>query len=697
MFNDVSQCCTLVDRPNWPGKVAECYPGNRAPLQPNHLVRLPLGSVRPGGWLREQLSLMARGLTGQLPSFGDFLTDDNGWLGGEAEGWEEQAYWFRGFYPLAVLIEDTALLAEAARWIEKILGSADDDGYFGPRLLKGRVGANGQVLTDMWPHMVMIDALILHFEASGDSRVIPLLTRFFSYCRSLPDEQFLPYIQAKTFGDWKPDVQPKRAGDMLPHIYWLYNQTGEAWLLDLALRFYRRITPPQSEYLDHHIVNFTQRFAYPAVFSTQTGESWRFEQSEYWYQQHLLTWGQPRGIFGADENIRPGYTDPRQGFETCGFGEFAKQFYYLAALTGDTRYADRIEDLLFNHFPAAQSPDLRGVHYLTACNLPQLDGDGEHAYSNDYRQLAYSAVLYRCCLHNVAMTWPWYAAHQWYASADGGLVAYLFGDNTVTARIAGGSEVTIVQQTDYPFFGTVSMTIQTANDVTFPLYLRVPAWAEGMRVDVNGEALMVQGEAGRYLRIERCWLAGDTLKIEMPMDVCVQRTPRTGAATVNRGPFSYSLKIEEEWRECVPWEWKEGGQRWVPPAGWPDLAIFPSTPWNYGLCLQEKDSIDYQLIERPMPAGQPWSPQSVPLELHVPAKRILAWTLEPHSRTIQELQQSPIRSHEAQETITLIPLGAARLRIACFPVISDEVHAQPWLPADLTERTAASPEKPMDK
>jgi len=696
MIERLTMHLSVVDVPAQQSAGSTQYLFNRAPLRHNVMTRLPLGSIAPAGWIRRQLELMASGMVGQMPHISEFLTDENGWLGGEKEGWEEQAYWFRGFYDLAYILQDEALQQTAMRWIEAILGSMQDDGYFGPPKLKDRVGDNGQVLTDFWPHMVMIDALIHHQEATGDARIVPFLSRFFAYCAALPEAQFIPVFDHAAFGDWKPDVQEIRACDMLPHIYWLYNRTGEARLLDVAIRFYRHQRPPNSEYLDSHIVNFTQRFAYPAFFATQTNEPWLLDQAEYWYRQHLASWGQqPRGIFGADEHIRPGFVDPRQGFETCGFGEFAKSFYYLAGLTGQACYADRVEDLLFNHFPAAAMPDFRGVHYLTASNLPQLDGNGKHAYANDYRQLSYSATFYRCCVHNVAMTWPWYTEHLWMAAADGGLVALMYGASTVTAQVAAGRQVQIMQETDYPFRGAVTMRLALASPTAFPLYLRVPAWCEGFAVQINGETLDVAAGPQQFLRIEREWRDGDTVEVTMPMALSVARWPRTGAATVNRGPLSYSLKIGETWRDCGSWEWIEGNMRWDAPDGWPNLEVLPTTPWNYGLCLPE-DASSFEVIEHGLTDLQPWMPEHAPIEIRATGKRIPEWTLEPVSGTIQELQESPIRVDGPEEPITLIPLGCARLRISCFPVVADVPHARTWVPATALAVKVAEEVKGMD-
>ncbi|NLG51304.1 MAG: transcriptional initiation protein Tat [Chloroflexi bacterium] len=634
---------------------------------PEALTKLPLGSVRPAGWLKHQLDLMVDGMTGRLPELSRFLAPKNGWFGGDNEGWEEQPYWLRGFHDLAVLTGDPRLLEIARQWIEAVIASQDEDGYFGARYHKRVVGQNGQAVTDLWPHMVMIDALINHYEHTKDPRIEPLLTRFFRFCQALPDDLFLPDIDTQAFGDWKPIIQHARAGDMLPHIYWLYNRIGEPWLLDLATRFYQRITPPRDEWLDHHIVHFTQRFRYPGSYSLQSGQVWHLAASEYWYAQHLGTWGQqPRGIFGADENIRPGKVDPRQGFETCGMVEFAKSFYILGRITGDPIYADRCEDILLNHFPAAQTPDLKGLKYLTASNQPQLDASGDHDYQNKGRQICYSPHIYRCCQHNVAMGWPWYSQNLWQGTADNGLAAWLYAPNQITARVgADAAEVTINVATDYPFDGKVEMVCSCAQPIAFPLYLRVPRWCAGFRASVNGELVDLAPDPGTCLRIERTWNDGDRVEIEMPMTIGLTEWPRTGSVTVDRGPLSYSVRIEERWQRC-------GGTD-----EWPEWEVFPTTPWNYGLVIDRKNpAASLEVVERGLGDGQPWTVEHAPVQIIARGKRIPAWRLE--NETVQPLQVSPVRSSEPEQAITLIPLGCARLRMSCLPVIGEGPDAREW-------------------
>ncbi|MCK4417431.1 MAG: hypothetical protein KAV99_04630, partial [Candidatus Latescibacteria bacterium] len=96
------------------------YCTNRPPLLSSPFVKLPLGSIRPQGWLKHQLDLMTDGMTGHLAELSSFLKPDNGWFGGDSEGWEEQPYWLRGFHDLAVLTGNKRLLAESKRWIEAV-------------------------------------------------------------------------------------------------------------------------------------------------------------------------------------------------------------------------------------------------------------------------------------------------------------------------------------------------------------------------------------------------------------------------------------------------------------------------------------------------------------------------------------------------------------------------------------------------
>jgi len=656
------------------------YASNGPPLLSSPLVKLPLGSVQAEGWMRHQLELMAEGLTGHLPELSTFLKSDSGWFGTEREGWEDEPYWLRGFHDLGVLLNNKRILTEAKRWIETVIASQDEDGYFGAKFNKCVVGKNGQKLADLWPHMVMLDVLITHYEHSGDERIIPLMTHFFRWCATLPDDQFLR--PKKGFGNHHLSVQWVRAGDMLPHLYWLYNRKKEAWLLDLATRFHQKVKPPEGEWLDHHVVNFTQRFREPGTYYTQSHNPAHIMETERWYKQHMSTWGQqPGGIFAADERIRPGKTDPKQACETCAMIEFNKSFYILGKITGKALYADRCEDIQFNSFPVTQSPDFKALHYLTAANQPQLDSSANHDYYNKGRMIDYSPYRYRCCMNNISMGWPYYTEHLWMATADNGFATWLYGPSRVSAQVGHGMKVSVHEKTEYPFDETVQMIVRTKQRVHFPLYLRVPMWCKNFQVRVNGVPLSIYPRPGQYVVIERTWANNDVVKLKMPMEVTLTEWKKSAnSVTVNRGPLSYSLKIGEDWRRSYvdqnKWsqelkEWlgiKEDRPVHVDNDKWPEWEIFPSTPWNYGLIVDRtQPEKSLEVIKKKDVSNQPWTLEAAPIEIHAKGRRIPNWTLV--DETVTALPSSPVKSDEPVENITLIPMGCARLRISCFPTI----------------------------
>src|SRR5512136_984826 len=429
------------------------YPSNRAPLNPSPLVKLPLGNIEPRGWLMAQLQLMRDGLTGRLAEVSRFLGDDSGWITLKGKGWEEMPYWLKGYGDLGYLLKDAAMRKETERWLVQAFKSQARDGYFGP--------ADNRTANDLWPNMVMLSALQSFYEATGDRRVLSLMSRFFQYEFHLPAEELLP-------GSW----QKLRGGENLESVYWLFNRTGESFLLDFARRLFARTADWTSPILSaerdarwtessfYHGVNIAMGFRYPAIAYQQSRDRRLLEAVERNYRQVIDRYGrQPGGLFGADENIRPGKDDPRQGGETCTMVEFMASFESLLKISGDPAWADRAEEIAFNSLPASMTPDLKGLHYLTAANLISCDSSGDHDFQNTGTLVSYDPWSYRCCQHNVAFGWPFFAEHLWMASADNGLVAALYAPSTVTAKVAEGAEVTVTEETDYPFEDEIRLTV----------------------------------------------------------------------------------------------------------------------------------------------------------------------------------------------------------------------------------------------
>jgi hypothetical protein len=633
------------------------YVCNREPLAKTPFVKLPIGAITPKGWLRGQLDLMRTGMTGRLEEISPWCKfETSAWRDPKngKNGWEEMPYWLKGYGDLGYVTGDQAIVKNARRWIEAILASQDEDGWFGPAVLKTSLKGK----PDLWPHMLALNVLQSFHEFTNDPRVIPFMTKYFAWQAKVPDADFFT-------GYW----DRMRVGDNIESIYWLYNRTGEKWLLDLAARIHRHGARWDKGVANWHGVNFTQGFREPATFWLQSHNDADKLATYKDYDEAMGTYGQfPGGGFASDENARKGYVDPRQGFETCSMVEAMHSFEMLARFSGDPVWADRCEEIAFNSLPAALTPDYKALHYLTGANMVQLDrANKAPGIENGGTMLSYSPFqVYRCCQHNVSHGWPYFAEEMWLATSDAGLCASLYAASEVTAKVGDGAEVKVVETTDYPFSERIELKISAAKAVKFPLYLRVPKWAWSARVRVNDQDVSVEAKPPCYLAIDREWKDGDAVTLELPMRVTVRTWAKNNnSASVDRGPLTCSLKIGEQYK-------RYGGTD-----AWPEYEVYPTTPWNYALVLDEKDpAASFETVARPGPLpANPFA--DPPISIKAKGQRLPAWKLDGNG-LLHTLQPSPTKSNEPVEPITLIPMGAARLRITSFPVIGPGPDAKQW-------------------
>jgi hypothetical protein len=651
---------TVSERPNTDSP-NRFYVANRTPLAPSPFVKLPIGSITPKGWLRHQLELEKDGMVGHLKEISPWLNfEKSAWAskdGRGASGWEELPYWLKGFGDLGYVLKDEEVTKEARQWIEAVLSSQREDGWFGPRALL--TGLDGK--PDLWPHMVMLNILQSYYEYTGDKRVIELMTRYMKWENQLP---------ARAFGEgYWPKI---RAGDNIESAFWLYNRIGESWLLDLAAKIHEGMARWDRDVIDWHNVNLAQGFRAGTVFWPESKDPAHLEAAERNYQKLTGLYGQfPGGGFVGDENCRPGYVDPRGGIETCGIVEFTHSFQMLLKITGNPLWIDRCEEIAFNSLPASMTPDLKGLHYITSANQVQLDSTNKApGIQNGGTMFSYSPFeVYRCCQHNVSHGWPYYAEELWLATPGNGLCASLYASSEVTAQVGDGTRVAISEETDYPFSDSITFKLALPKAVQFPLYLRIPRWCEGATVKINGQASETKGKPLAFLVVDREWKDGDTVALQLPMKVAVRKWAKNkDALSVDYGPLSFSLAIKERWAKY--------GRR---NPNWPEWEVFPDSAWNYGLVLDDQNPAkSFEVVRKPGPLpAQPFTPDAAPIQLKVKARKIANWTTD-RLNLVEKLQQSPIKSDEPIEDITLIPMGAARLRIAMFPTIGSGPDAREW-------------------
>ena len=641
------------------------YVNNRAPLRQNALIKLPVGSIVPEGWLGKYLELQKDGLTGHLGEISAWLSKkNNAWLSTDGKGdygWEEVPYWLKGYANLGYILKDPKIIAESKIWLEAALKSQRPDGYFGPLILRNNK-------PDLWGNMLMLWCLQSYYEYSGDKRVLTLMTNYFKWQANLPDSFFL-----------KDYWENSRGGDNLLSVYWLYNRTqGNEWLMDLADKIHRNTANwrQKDDLPNWHNVNVAQCFREPATYylKSQSNEDLKATYANFHYVRQVF--GQvPGGMFGADENARPGYTDPRQGVETCGMVEQMASNEILLGITGDPFWADHAEEVAFNTYPAAVTADFKALRYITSPNMtisdshnhaPGIDNNGPFLMMNPFSS--------RCCQHNHSQGWPYYAEHLYMATNDNGVAAVLYAASKADVKVGNNQAIHIRQESNYPFEESLRFEIGTqGKTVDFPFYLRIPAWVKQAKVTVNGKSQAVEAGA-KYIRIQRQWKDGDKVELSLPMTIDLKTwTANKNSVSIQRGPMTYALKIKENYVKKDSKASAIGDSKWqetADPSKWPSYEILPASDWNYGLVQSQLQAIDQlKVVKRPWPKDAfPFDAEAVPISILVKAKRIDGWKIDENGLT-GVLPLSPVETKGEVQEVELIPMGAARLRIAAFPTV----------------------------
>ena len=636
---------------------------NRAPLAPSAFYFLPLGSIRPRGWLRNQLEIQANGLGGHLDETWADVGTDSGWLGGKGESWERGPYFLDGLVPLAWTLEDERLKAKAQRFVDWTLAHQAANGMIGP-------ASNN----DWWPRYVMLKALTQYQEFTGDWRVIPVMDRYFRYQ--------LGELPKRPLRDWGKF----RWQDQVLSVLWLYNRTGSAYLLDLArllhaqgydwtaqyadFKYTRKITRDFIKLdQDHglkdislatHGVNNGQAVKTGPVWSLVSGNADDRAAVLKMISELDKYHGLPNGMFSCDEHLAG--PDPSQGSELCTVVEYMFSLEHSLAITGEAALGDRLEQLAFNALPGTFTDDMWAHQYnqepnQVECSLHHKPWTTDGPESN----LFGLEPNFGCCTANFHQGWPKLANSLFLASgsadsdAGDGLVAAVYAPCEVRT-ILRGTPVRVIEDTAYPFRGEVRLTVNPATPLAFPLQLRIPAWAAGAELRVNSQ-LQSSPIPGSFARLERTWRAGDAVEIAFPMNARVSRWFNDSVA-IERGPLLFSYGIGENWVKLA-----DRGMT-------ADWQVYPSTPWNYALAVDpQRPALSIQVSESEV-GDSVFTARHAPVRLSVKARKVPSWRAE--DGVADPVPQSPVSSQEPEENITLVPYAAAKLRISAFPQLKSE-------------------------
>ncbi|WP_375443847.1 beta-L-arabinofuranosidase domain-containing protein [uncultured Fibrella sp.] len=555
---------------------------------------LPLGDVKPTGWIKAQMQHDLQGFVGNLDRLVPDLivnddiygkdrltkaikTKDVGALGLGANDvqilwWnsETQSNWRDGFVRQAFLAGDVPTQKRAKAYIGKILSTQDADGYLGvyaPDLRYKLTGENGE----LWAKATLLRVLLGYYELTKDPKTWQaVLKAVDNVMVNYPINQSSPFKAEKPFAGLSHGLV---FTDVLDRLYQLTNNRK---YLDYALFLYTdysKNTVSETDvqlgnilndsYLMHgHGVHSYEHLRPLTVAYWASGDA-QLKQALDRYQQRIVRLTTPTGAPIGDEWITRQDADATQtGYEYCSLHELLHSYSMLLQKTGNAAYTDQIERLFFNAAQGARHPEKSSIAYLKTDNSYEMTGMRNGA--GDPRQTRYkyspahqdAAV---CCVPNAGRIAPYYVQAMWMKDTDG-LVANLLGPCQLTTNL-GNNTVQIQESTDYPYQTSFMFTIKAQKP--FTLKIRQPDWVETATCN-----LAYKAENG-YLNM--AIKAGETVVRLAYETAVVTHTFADKETYFSYGPLIYAHPIEAE----------ETVAKTFPVAGFADLKYKSTNPATY--------------------------------------------------------------------------------------------------------------------
>ena len=602
--------------------------------------------------------------------------------------------------PLAYALGDDALKQKAQPWIEWMLTSQRADGFFGP--------ADN---LDWWPRMVALKVLTQYAEATDDPRVVPFLDRYFRYqLRELPhyplsmwaaargQEQLLAmlWLYRRTGEPYLLELAAllrKQGYDWSAFFtHFPYEKTTHAYLSRPLFMAAKRVTlmhdwtakrlkrarirqgkpivqpkPKTKEEIEAgnaspflqafhktHAVNLAMALKMPALDAFFGGDEVGFDAARAGLDAIDRYHGLANGLFSGDEHLNG--RSPAVGAELCLAAELLFSLQTLLAATGDAVYAERIEQIAYNAWPATFTPDMCAHQYVQQVNQIEVSRKKRgwyDAYSE--ANLFGLAPNFGCCAANMHQGWPKLLGALVMQHADG-IALPVYAPCTAAIDVRG-TRVQLLEETDYPFDGEIQITIEKikneSQSLDFALLLRLPGWAEAYSLLYNGKQTKIESQNG-YLVLKKAFSAGDSIQLSLPLKL--RLVPEAaGGVTLHYGALLLALPIAAETRIV----------RGTMPFA--DRAFLPREDWRFAVaqeCLAEA------AITRRAPGELPFDDANPPLLVQLPLVPAPHWRMRQNSAGIVP---EPFAANAGARTPkTLIPYGCTQLRIAQFPIATLE-------------------------
>ncbi|KAH8817480.1 duf1680 domain-containing protein [Xylogone sp. PMI_703] len=650
---------------------------------------LALGSIKPSGWLKDQLELEAAGLAGNMFDFYRFVHDAK-WIGGSTEYSaldEASPYWFNGLVPLAFGLGDERIQSQVKYYLDYVLDHQQSDGWLGFETTHETRG--------LWARCLLLLGLMQYAEAdpTQTERIVDAMHRYIELAHSMLQNNYTGLLvhgddifDTAGFGvgrthemhiplQWLYENYPRNNSQIIWETMELMIDGGVLWGADWRTFWVEGVYPTVYDERSYnlswvfiHGVNMAEGLRYPLAIYRMTHDEALRKQTRTAvdllgkYHKSLA------GTIIADEYISD--LSPVRGAELCIAAEVMFSMTTIYQYLGDNDIADWVEQTAFNAFPVSVSSDWWSHQYVQQVNQPWsrnlTQGDNLWSDVNSYANVFGLEPNYPCCTVNHPQAYPKFLANAFVSTEDGGIAhVYLVSSSAVTST--GGNLININARSGYPFSFDINYDISASKPFNF--YVRVPTWA--------GKASSIQGP-GTQGKTKLSPSSNGLHKILIPSGsnttfrVSLDTQPHVtylanNTAAIYYGPLLYSLALEYNETSSAPLRYYDEtllGSN-TTDAHTHDHSIVPTTPWNIAIDptqIKVVSNLDTSDKDLPSPV---WKLGAPPIEIRIAAVEIdwpLAYDSPANPPENPTIKGKPFNAR-------FVPYGSAKIHMAQLPVV----------------------------
>ena len=660
---------------------------DRIKVLPFTFEPLPLGSIKPLGWMRDQLRLMAEGLPGRQYDF-YHLVKDNPWLGGTSEYSslnEAFPYWFNGLVPLAYSSGDERLKTQVLDAAEYIISHQQEDGWLGPEIDEKRRNFWGT-----YPVFLAFAQLVeVEPKTLGPGTIVSSMHRFVDLMHSMLSNEHQGFV-------WHPgdlfDEQwgRSRAADMILALQWLYERYPE----DNAQKIYECMN-----FLYEQAYDWSHWFS-EGVFIKEDLDSWPIEitnslfpyvhgvnagqglkATAVWRRltkndglldsiRNGVNWtftyhGTPSGGIIGDERLAG--LSPVRGVELCSVVETMFSLSYLYHTVGEKDFADRAELAAFNALPVMVMPKWWAHQYIAQTNQPISHELQKSPFWNvgNHGQTFGLEPNYPCCTVDFPQGYPKFLSASFARRGDYGIAHTLLGPAEVnTTIVESGAHVHISCETNYPFNHVLFYTIELEKD-NFWFSFRVPSWAV-----LNQTTVSIGGQAPRPVQPDETTgmhtvaiQAGKTvIAYQIGADIRVE--PRANdTVSIYHGALLYAVSVLGEYSHQEPARYRNGAA----PAEAHDWTITPKSPWAIAIDPSTLRFFEYPNRDDENLPNPIWAENAPPVSISVLGCEIKWDVVDGYAPNPPPKEERNCTGR--QFVLELKPYGSSKLHMAELPIV----------------------------